>query len=60
MKLLSSILKGLGIISDFFLSILGVSFLLMALSGMITFGCSKSFWTNQTACTMTMIFNSLK
>ena len=60
MKVLKTIASGVGKILDFGGAIIAVGLLLMVLSGMITFGCSKSFWINQTTCTMTMIFNSLK
>jgi hypothetical protein len=60
MKLLKAFLTGIGTLLDLILAITGVTFLLAFLAGFVTVGCSQSFWTHQTACTMTMIFNSLK
>ena len=60
MKLLKAIAKGFSTIIDVGIGILATVFTLMALSGMITFGCTKSFWTNQATCTMTAVFNTLR
>ena len=60
MKLLKAIYTGLSTLLDLIIATLGVAFVLAFLSGVITLGCTKSFWTNQTVCTMTAVFNSLK
>lgn len=60
MKLLKFIGEAIGSIANFLGAIIGVGFLLALLTGFVTIGCSKSFWTEKTACTFTAIFNTPK
>lgn len=58
MKLLKFIADALNSMLNVVGAILGVGFILALLTGFITVGCSKSWFYEQTACTINMLFKT--